>query len=368
MTITVQDICDAIETWAPASLAYEWDKVGLSIGNPRAQVTRVLACLTVTRDTYRAARKAGAQMLVSHHPLIWEPLKALRPDLPHTRLCLDFVQAGIACFAAHTNLDAAPNGVNAALAEALGLRTVRPLLPVPHARQVKLVTFVPDTHLARLREALSEAGAGVIGSYAHCSFSTPGTGTFRPGNSTNPFSGTKGAVNEEPERRFETLVPKSRLAGVLDALFAAHPYEEVAYDIIPLENRDPAIGLGMRGALERTMSLDGFARRVCKALALDHVRIVGAAKTRVRHVAVLGGAGGAEVNALPDDIDVYVTGDVKYHDAQAALDRGLAVIDAGHAGTEQVIVPVIARYLRGRFEALKVTTFEEPVCFRVLGR
>ncbi|HPO15502.1 MAG TPA: Nif3-like dinuclear metal center hexameric protein [Candidatus Hydrogenedentes bacterium] len=366
MNVRINDICEAIEQWAPRGLAYEWDKPGLSIGEPGAAVRKILVCLTVTREVYQTARKAQANLVVSHHPFIFEPLKNLRSDDPHTRLCLDFVHAGIACYAAHTNLDVVPDGVSGVLANALELLNPKPLFTVNHAAMLKLVTFVPESHLAYVRDAVSEAGAGIIGEYTHCSFSTPGVGTFKPSSKANPFSGQKGAVNEEPERRFETLVPKARLAQVLKALISAHPYEEVAYDLAPLENRDTTVSLGIKGTLKAPMRLSAFAHMVKTALRLNHVRMAGTPKRQVRTVAVLGGAGGSEVSRIPGDVDVYVTGDVKYHEAQAALLRGLAIIDAGHAGTEKGIVPVMASFLRSRFRGLPVAAYNEAECFTVI--
>jgi len=203
----VGEIGSYLEKLAPPAWAYSWDRTGLSVGNPNSTVRGVVVALTVTREVFDIARRAKANLIVSHHPLIWEPLSALRTDDPHTALCLDLAKAGIACFAAHTNLDVAPNGVNAVLAERLGLCDVDSLISVPHAGLVKLVTFVPESHLAAVRDAVCAAGAGVIGEYTHCSFSSPGVGTFLPGTKAQPFSGRKHIVNEEPERRFEILVP-----------------------------------------------------------------------------------------------------------------------------------------------------------------
>ncbi|MDZ4860649.1 MAG: Nif3-like dinuclear metal center hexameric protein, partial [Candidatus Hydrogenedentes bacterium] len=232
--MTVQDVCNVMDALAPPALAYSWDRCGLHTGEPDMEVRGVLVALTVTREAFDAARRARAQLIVSHHPLIWEPLKTLRADDPHTRLCLDIAEAGIACFAAHTNLDVVPGGVNTAIAERLKLRNVSPLLPAPQASQLKLVTFVPDTHLAAVRDAVCRAGAGVIGEYSFCSFSAPGIGTFLPGEKSDPFSGRKQVINEEHERRFEILVPRARTAKVLDALRDAHPYDEPAYDLVVL--------------------------------------------------------------------------------------------------------------------------------------
>ena len=366
MTFTVQTICDAMDAWAPPSLAYDWDRVGLHVGHPAETVEGVLVCLSVTRAAYDAARDAGAQMIVSHHPLIWRPLSNLDWGDPDTRLCLDLAEARMACFAAHTNLDLARGGVNDVLADQLGLEDQVPLVPLEHARLFKLVTFVPEDHVARVREAVSNAGAGMIGAYTHCSFSAPGLGAFLPGDTSNPFSGEKGQINEEPEQRFETLVPKARLAPVLEALFRSHPYEEVAYDIVPLENRDRSVGMGVRGRLPAETTLDGFAQDVRQRLDLTHVRMIGDPSQPVTNVAVLGGAGGGEIGRLPESVDAFVTGDVKYHDACEALARGIAVIDAGHGGTEKGIVPVIAEYLRRQIDGLAVSTYTEPEIYAVV--
>jgi len=363
---TVKQVMDALEAWAPAPWAYDWDAVGLCTGNPGARVSRVLVCLTVTREAFNAAREAGAEMVVSHHPLLFKPLKNLRSDVPLTKLCLDIAQAGIACFSAHTNLDVAPGGVNHALAGLLGLRETRPLIPAPNAGRVKLVAFVPESHLAAVREAVCAAGAGVMGDYTHCTYSGAGVGTFVPGAASSPFSGERGRLAEEPERRFETLVPRARLGDVLRALQAAHPYEEPAFDVYPVEGHDPAIGLGLRGVLPEPVPLDAFAAQVCAALGTADVRVVGRGDKRVSAVGVIGGAGGSELESLPFDLDVCVTGDVSYHRALGALDRGLCLIDAGHAATERVIVPRIAAYLHEQLPALETRVYEEPPVFKTV--
>ncbi|MFP4502269.1 MAG: Nif3-like dinuclear metal center hexameric protein [Candidatus Hydrogenedentota bacterium] len=366
MALTVADVMDILERWAPAALAYDWDRTGLNIGAPDAPLSSALTCLSITRPAFDQARKAGAELIVSHHPVLWEPLKTLRTDAANTRLCLDIANAGMAALSLHTNLDVAPNGLNHLLAEKLGVEECTPLLAAPQAKQVKLVVFVPNTHLAVLREAVSQAGAGVIGDYTHCTFSTPGTGTFLPGAGTNPFSGEKGQVNEEAERRFEVLVAEARLGQVLAAMREAHPYEEVAYDLYELNNTDPDVGLGLRGCLPKPVALADFAAHVRKALGVKHVRFAGQARRKVRTVAMLGGGGGGDAGKIPDDIDVYVTGDVKYHDALAAVERGMAVIDATHEGTERFVAQALSDYLRKACPDLTVRAYQEPEVFRVV--
>lgn len=360
----VRDVCAAIEAMAPPAWAYEWDRPGLAIGSPLGEVTSVLVALTLTPEAFRAAQDANAELIVTHHPPIFKPLTALRTDRPSTRLLLELVNSGTACYAAHTNLDVAPGGVNAELARLLGLEVSGPLLPPPNAAQVKLVVFVPESHLAVVRDAVCAKGAGVIGAYTHCTFSSAGTGTFVPGESADPYSGGKLRLNEEPERRFEAVVPEVRLDTVLEALRRVHPYEEPAYDVVPLSNRDPSVGLGLRGSLAEPVSLDDLARHACERLELDGVRVVGEGSRQVSKVGVLGGSGGGEIVRMPAGLDVLVTGDVKYHDAVAADVAGLAVVDAGHAGTEKCIVPALARYLRQECEGLGVYTYLEPGVFR----
>jgi dinuclear metal center YbgI/SA1388 family protein len=354
------DIIAVMDAWAPPALAYSWDKCGLATGDPAQRVTGVVTCLTVTREVLAAAKRAKAQMIVAHHPLIWDPLKSLRRDDPRAALAIDIAAAGIACYSAHTNLDVVMDGVNHVLARRIGLRNTKTLFGAPQAEQWKLVTFVPESHLTAVRDAVCAAGAGGIGKYTHCTFSAPGTGTFKPLAEANPFSGKKLEINEEAERRFETIFPKHRLPDVLAALRKTHPYEEIAYDLVKLQNDDPNVSLGLRGELAKPITLSTFAEQVRKQLGIAHVRVVGDAKRKVSTVAVMGGAGGSSAAEVPDGVDVFVTGDVKYHEALDATERGLALIDAGHHGTEKWIVPAMADHLKAKLRGLRATSYVEP--------
>lgn len=364
---TVQDVCSFMDAWAPPSWAYPWDRIGLHTGCPEQTVTRVLVCLTITPTVVATAIRNKTSMIVSHHPLIWEPLKTLRSDDPLTRMYLDLCGAGIACFSAHTNLDIAPGGVNAALAAKLHLQETHVLFKEAHLKQIKLVVFVPKAHQKTLFNALAQAGAGGIGNYTHCSFNTAGVGTFRPEKDAKPFCGTKGTVHEEQEVRLEMLVDKGHLQGALAALRAAHPYEEPAYDIIALENPNNDMGLGLIGLLEKAMSVSDFLKCVQKQLALPHAILYSTSKKKVQKVAVLGGSGGDYVARMPADVDAYVTGDIGYHHAETARLSGLACIDATHYGTELPIVDEIASRLRKTFPAIKVATTKEKQAMGVIA-
>jgi len=359
MKITVKDICAFMEAWAPQELACDWDKVGLHTGSLNHTVTAVLACLTVTPEAVRAAHKAGANMIIAHHPLIWTPLKRLCPDDPQTAICLDLAARKIACLVAHTNLDMAPDGVNDALARRLQLEDCTPLFRNEGLKYYKLISFVPPGHEDAIREALAVAGAGRIGHYTHCSYQSSGMGSFLPGKSASPFSGRKGRLNTEPETRLEMQADSTCLKAVLAALHAVHPYEEPVCDVVPLANSLQGPGLGCRGRLNESMSMKEFARHVRKKLGIPYVQVYAASGKPVRHVAVLGGSGGKSVTELPGNVDVFVSGDIGYHDAQSALLRGLSCIDAGHAGTELPILEVIRLRLRACFRTLPVKVFRE---------
>lgn len=361
--MTVGEVCRILDAWAVPGYAYDWDRQGLAVGSHEWNADKVLVTLTVTEQAVCRALDEKAGLVIAHHPPIWDPLKDLCMDNPATRRCVTLAAAGIACYAAHTSLDITPNGVNDILADRLGLVDRRPLLAGPHNELLKLVTFVPESDLAAVREAVTAAGAGRIGDYTACSFSMAGTGTFVPGATTDPYTGAKGRLNEEPERRFETVLPKALADRVVAALRAAHPYEEPAHDLMPLLNRDAAIGLGVAGRIDPDRCLRVFAEEVAAALEVGAVRYAGDPERTIRRVGVVGGGGASLIREMPPGLDVLVTGDVGYHDALTALDRGFCVIDATHDGTEKWAVPAVAQYLQNEIPGLAVVTHMEQELF-----
>lgn len=361
----VRDVAVAMETIAPAGFAYSWDRIGLRIGSADQRVSRILTTLSVTRPVLDHAKRVKANLIVAHHSPIWDPIKTLDTNDSETALWLDIAKAGIACFGAHTNLDIAPGGVNDVLADRIGLENRSSLFPTPHVGLVKIVTFVPDTHVDAVRSAMAKAGAGTIGAYTECSYTIEGEGTFRPSDAANPFSGKRGKLNVEPEIRIELQAPEAQVGGIIAALRAAHPYEEVAYDVYPLRGGETGLGIGLIGDLPRAVSGANFAKHVRESLRIQHVRCVGNSRS-VKRVGVLGGAGGSWVGNVPDGLDAYVTGDVGYHDAQLAEARGLFVVDAGHHGTEKWIAPALAARLRKALPKIPVTVHNERDPFKAI--
>ncbi|MDR3591481.1 MAG: Nif3-like dinuclear metal center hexameric protein [Negativicutes bacterium] len=346
MSVTCGKIIDAVERLAPRHLAESWDNVGLLVGSPEQAITKILVTLDVTPELAAQAGRDGVNMIVAHHPLIFQALKSIRTDLPLGRTLAGLLKADIAVLAVHTNLDAAAGGVSAVLASRLGLTDCRPLAGQGE-KLVKLVVFVPESHAEQVRAAITAAGAGHIGNYSHCTFQTAGTGTFLPLAGTNPFSGQQGKLEYAAEFRLETILPEAVSEPVISAMLQAHPYEEVAYDLYSLNNQIVTAGLGRVGEFSEPLRLGELIGRVKAGLQLESVRFVGDADRFVKVAAVCGGAGGSLIGpAAAAGADVLVTGDVKYHEALEAHQLGLAVIDAGHFATERPAVDALVAYLK----------------------
>ena len=346
MPVKCQTVIEAMDTLAPRYLAESWDNIGLLVGSPEQDIASIMVVLDATPETVAEAQREGVDMMIAHHPLIFTPLTSIRTDLPPGATLARLLKNDIALFAAHTNLDAVAGGVSDALANRLELGNLRPLTQGSGAQLLKLAVFVPESHLEKVRLAVTEAGAGNIGNYSHCTFQTAGTGTFLPLAGAKPFIGSQGRLEYAAEFRLETVLPAAISRKVVTAMIKAHPYEEVAYDLFALSNTVNVHGLGRLGELPAPLSVEGLVKTVKTALKVDCVRVAGSQFRQVQTVAVCGGAGGSLVRAAAAaGAEVLVTGDVKYHEAQEAQELGLTVIDAGHFATEFPVTDVILAYL-----------------------
>ncbi|PKM80028.1 MAG: Nif3-like dinuclear metal center hexameric protein [Firmicutes bacterium HGW-Firmicutes-14] len=346
MPVKCQTIINIIEQMAPKGLAEDWDNVGLHIGDPSSDVNSILVTLDVTMETVREAAGLGVSMIVSHHPLIFKPMKNIRADLPHGGLITEIIKNGTAVYCAHTNMDSAREGVSRVLAEKLKLKDIQVLNPDKVEKLYKITVFIPEDHADAVREAMARAGAGWIGNYSDCTFSVRGTGTFKAAEGCNPFIGQVGELEHADEVRLETIVREKHVERVVRAMVNAHPYEEVAYDIYPLVNQGEKLGLGRAGRLEMPVKLRDFMDRVKEALNITTLRYGGNPEAVVKKVAVCGGSGAQLIHrAAFLGADVFVTGDLKYHEAQEVLTMGMNFIDAGHYATEYPIAGEIARIL-----------------------
>ena len=346
----VRDVIAAVDRLAPFALAEPWDHVGVQVGSPGDELRAggvagaadaagaapvVLVALEVDDAVLDEARRLGAGVVVSHHPLIFDPLERLSDDSEVGRLALRAAREGVAVIAAHTSLDKARGGMADVIAELLDLEAVAPLAPAT-ADALKLVGFVPADDADLVRKALFAAGAGVIGEYEHCSWSVGGQGTFFGRETTHPAAGMSGRDETVDELRIEVVFPRRLRRRVTSTYVAAHPYEEPAYDVIPLDNEIASLGLGRLGALPAPSTLAALAADVAAVLRLPSVRYSGDSGREVRRVAVLPGSGAEAIaRGVAQVADVLITGDVKYHEARAAQAQGLALIDAPHGVTEQ---------------------------------
>lgn len=338
---------DILEKFAPPHLALPDDPVGLQVGNGEETVKDILVVLDVGPSEVEEACRSGANLIISHHPFLYTPLGEIDFGSPKGSLIKTIIHNNINIYVAHTNLDVAPGGVNSLLADLLELEEVNVLDETGRERLLKLAVFVPYGHEDTVRNSLAEAGAGWIGRYSHCTFQGSGTGTFLPLEGTDPFIGKKGRIEKVDEYRLETVLPVGLKKGVLQALMDSHPYEEVAYDLYPLENEGMPLGLGCRGFLKEAVSLDQLARRCKKLLKVEKLRVAGDLNKAIKMVALCGGKGGALVEkAARAGAEVFISGDLTYHDLRIAGEWDLAVIDAGHFGTEHPIIPRLAGYLR----------------------
>jgi dinuclear metal center YbgI/SA1388 family protein len=326
-------MAEAVERIAPLALAEEWDNCGLQVGDPEAEANRVLVALTPLPEIFEEAWEKGADFLLFHHPLIFDPLKTIVTSSYPGGLLARAIRNGHAVYAAHTSYDAAPAGVSVSLARALGLGGPLHVLS-PRGALRKLVVFVPEESVDAVAKSLAEVGAGVIGDYTECTFRTQGTGTFRGGESATPYLGKKERLEEVEEVRIETVVPAHSVGRAVDLVTNAHPYEEVALDVYPVEGSPEGCGYGRLGTLPDRPTAGELREHVSASLGFPS-RLVADAGRRIETVAVLGGSGGSFIpEVAASGAHAYVTGDVDYHDALLAESLGLTVIDAGHAATE----------------------------------
>lgn len=356
--VTVADVAQHIEQLAPLSYQEGYDNAGLQVGSASWGVSSVLVALDVTPEVVDEAVAHGANMIVAHHPLIFSGLKHLTGANHVQRAVMSAIKHDVAIYAAHTNLDSAPFGLSHAIAGRLGLERTQVLRPQHHG-QLKLVTFVPPAHLEPVRAAMFGAGAGCIGtSYDCCSYGSDGRGTFRATPGASPFVGRVGELHSEPETRLEVLLPRHLQRSVVDALLQAHPYEEVAYDLIALENPNPTVGLGMVGDLPEPMESTEFLHQLKRTFGAPSLRHTPPLRPTLRRVAFCGGSGVDMLReAIAQRADAFVTSDIKYHQFFDA-DGQLMLVDIGHHEIERCAIDLLIEHISKKFTTFAVRKTE----------
>jgi dinuclear metal center YbgI/SA1388 family protein len=352
----VRDVIKDLEKIAPPVLADEGDKIGLHVGDLKTKVSRIMVAVDATPAVVDHAVDAGAELLVCHHPLIYHPLQTITAGDPKSDLIMKLIKGGTSVYVMHTNYDSAQGGINDVLAEMLGVYHTRLLTIRTREKLYKLAVYVPEESVDAVMSAMAEAGAGHIGNYSHCSFRSSGIGTFLPLPGSDPYIGDVGKLEATPEFRLEMIVPEWQLPPVVDAMVLKHPYEEVAYDIIPLDNSPRTYGYGRVGTLERAVKLGEFRKLVEEKLGYRETTMIGDPEKLVEKVALCGGAGGSLIpDAHAAGADVYVTGDIGHHSFLDADALGLAAIDASHYYTEKPGMVVLARELARMYASEAVT-------------
>ncbi|TKG96070.1 Nif3-like dinuclear metal center hexameric protein [Puteibacter caeruleilacunae] len=348
MQVKIKDICNHLEQIAPIAYQESYDNAGLIIGNPSQLIDSALICLDVTEEVVDEAIAKGAGLIVAHHPLVFGGLKKITGKNFIERCVIKAIKHDIGIYAAHTNLDSVQGGVNSKICEKLNLINCKVLSPI-NGHLKKLVTFIPLTHIEEVQKAVFAAGAGNIGNYDCCGYSTNGKGTFRGGEDTNPFVGEKGEVHQEEEVRFETIFPKHIQGKVIQALLKAHPYEEVAYDIYALDNQFEQVGIGMIGELSNPEDELTFLKEVKDKFTCEVIKYTELNNKPVKKVAVCGGSGSFLLrNAISAGADIFITGDFKYHQYFDAEGK-IVIADIGHYESEQFTKEVFYEILMKKF-------------------
>lgn len=344
----LSEITHYLDTIAPPAYQESYDNAGLIVGNPNMQVSKALICLDSTEDVIDEAIAKGCNLVIAHHPIVFGGLKKFNGKSYVERVVMKAIKHDVAIYAAHTNLDNVTGGVNTKIAEKLGLVNTKILAPKKGILR-KLVTYAPIDHAEKVRQAIFDAGAGKIGNYDECSFNAEGTGTFRGGDDSNPFVGNAGEQHHEKEVRIETIFAAVHERAILKALLAAHPYEEVAFDVYPLENKYQQVGSGMIGELENPMDEMDFLAHIKATFKAGCVRYTQLLGKPVKTVALCGGSGSFLLgNAISQKADVFITGDFKYHQFFDAENQ-IVIADIGHYESEQYTSELFSDLLNKKF-------------------
>jgi dinuclear metal center YbgI/SA1388 family protein len=346
-----------LESLAPLVYQEDYDNAGLIVGNPDQEISQALLSLDCTEAVVDEAIATGCQVIISHHPIVFRGLKKFNGKTYVERVVEKAIRKGIALYAIHTNLDNMMQGVNARICDTLGLKNCRILLP-KHNLLKKLITFVPHSHADEVRNALFAAGAGNIGNYSEVSFNAEGVGTFKGNEFTDPHVGEPGKLHRENEVCIQTIYPANLESKIIMALILAHPYEEVAYDLVPLTNQHQQVGSGMIGELAVPTNQESFLFHVKDKMRTHVIRHTAFTGKPIKKVAVCGGSGGFLLkHAIAAGADIFITADYKYHEFFDAEGK-IVIADIGHFESEQFTVQLLYEIIRKKFPIFAVRLTE----------
>lgn len=363
----IRDVIKTLDHWIPADIGWDRDNTGFQLGDTGQEVRKILLCLDLTPKVLAEAISLNANLIISHHPLLFNPLKSISPAEPTGQLVFTAIQNNITIYSAHTNLDFIFGGVSTVLAEKIGLTSIS-LLDQHQELSRKLEVFVPSESTEAVMHALSEAGAGEIGNYSHCSFTSTGEGTFLGNEQSNPVVGHAGKFEKVKETKLEMIFPKWKEKQILTALRASHPYEEIAYNLISLTNASDKFGAGAWGVLDKPVSLRDFVSSVSTLLQAKGIKYSGNPDQIISRVGVCGGAGSDLISkAASLQLDCLVTADIRYHQFFGATST-FSIIDAGHYETEVVVLDAVKNKIQLDFPELQVektTILTNPIQYHI---
>lgn len=360
----LREVIIKLEELFPSAFAYEKDNCGLQIGNVDSEIKRILLALECTHEVLEYAIDNKINLIITHHPLIYFKLSSITSGSTKGKIILDAINNNISVFSIHTNADSIRDGLNDYLANLLNLTPLKPIEYMENVEFVKLVTFIPKTHIENVRARLLDSGIGKTGNYSHCSFNIEGLGTFLPHEGSKPFIGEEGKLSSVEEIRFETILFRKDIGRTINILKSVHPYEEVAYDLYPVLNDDGKPGIGRYCKLEKSLTLAEFIDLIPKRLNINSIRYNGDLGKSILKVALCTGSGGNLIYKL-SGVDLLVTGDLNYHEAMEALEKDIAFIDIGHY-QEKVFIPYMAEKLKTKeFELIEYDNTTDPFKIKI---
>ena len=350
MAQKVSDIVDLMNQLAPPEKAMNWDAVGLQVGSMESIVDTVFVTLDLTPKSLAEGKRHQSQMIITHHPFLFHPLKHVITDEWNGSIIQDLLKSDISLFSAHTNMDITWGGLNDWVARKIGLNEITVLDETGMESAYKIVVFIPETYEESLAKALGDIGAGHIGKYSHCSFRITGTGAFKPLKGSNPSIGRHGKMEYVKEVRFETIVPENLVDKAIRTMEDTHPYEEVAYDLIRIDNSGSRYGIGRKGCISKAQTPQQMVNRLKKIFGIKKLQWVPGVHSYISQIAILTGSGASAIKAAADaGCHALITGDVKYHDAQEAESAGIHIFDVSHFDSEKCFIHITTQYLTQAF-------------------
>lgn len=356
--LTLKDVIGQLEVLAPRSLAEKWDHVGLMVGSKNSKVEKILCALDLTDTVLHEAINEGIDCIVTHHPFLFKPLANIDLESEKGRMIAKLIKYNIAVYSMHTNYDIAEGGLNDYLAQLIGLQDVKVLSPTQKEKLCKCIVYVPESHYEVVRETIIAHNNCAIGAYKGCTYTTLGEGTFIPLEGSTPYLGAEGVLEKVQEKQISFMTYMEEVSNILEEIKKVHPYEEIAFDTYNLNHVEKVYGIGRYGNLVEPQSINVFIERLKTIFKISHVRVTDLKEKSVERVAICSGSGAEFIKDAARVADVYITGDLKFHEAQIAQELGITVIDVGHYASENIAMTHIAEYLKEKCEGCQVLVSE----------